>query len=322
MEERMSILLLRKYFDGDCSPAEKQQVLAYLDQDDLSLLDDFIREQAAEGPPILTSARQKAHFFQQLRTHLPTPDTVRMPTWPRWAAACILALVAAGGYWRFTNQHRVAPPSLVTISNPETLTHKVLLEDGTQVWLSPRSSITYNAQAFTNGQREINIRGEAFFQVHTDARAPLSVTAGGVVTRVLGTAFNITAYAGEPGVAVLLLQGKVKVTAAHQQRVLSPGQLFTYQQGTTTVQETGADNRIAAFTSGKMVFDNLPLATALQRIATAYQVKIIPADTSLFNNKTITGVYARETVQEVLQRVLFIHGLHFRQDQDTYIIHH
>jgi ferric-dicitrate binding protein FerR (iron transport regulator) len=157
--------------------------------------------------------------------------------------------------------------------------------------------------------------GEAFFDVSHDANKPFRVTSGNIVTRVLGTAFNITAYKAEKNIHVLLVRGKVQVISGTQQRVLLPGQLLSYNNYSSNidVHSVTIDGKMEAFTSGKMVFDNVPLASALKRIADAYAVQIDLKDSSLLQNKMITGAYARNTPDEVLRRVLFIHGLKFKK---------
>ncbi|AYL96590.1 FecR family protein [Mucilaginibacter celer] len=323
MADTITKALLRKYFDGDCNPDEKKQVLAYLEQDDQSVLDEYIMERAAEGKPIETPDTVKQEFFARLGAIINKPADRRIIGWKpattyRVAAGLALLMAVGIAYWFGSNKKSGQTQQLVTISNHEKFTHKVVLSDGTQVWLNPNSSISYSKNNFADTSREVSITGEAFFDVSHDAAKPFKVTSGRIVTRVLGTAFNITAYKTEKNIRVLLVRGKVQVTSGKQHRVLLPGQLLSYNNYNSSidVNNVAIDGKMEAFTSGKMVFDNLPLSAALKRIADAYNVNIDLKDSSVLQNKMITGAYTRNTVDEVLRRVLFIHGLKFKKKGD------
>lgn len=328
MADTITKTLLKKYFDGNCSIDEKKQVLKYLERDDQSVLDEYIMEQAAVGSKIESSASLKEQFFNRLRSAIDKPDQRKIISWKhavtyRVAAGIALLMAVGIAYWLIGNKTNEKIQQLVTISNRENFTHKIVLSDGTQVWLNPNSSLSYNKINFSDTSREVALTGEAFFDVSHDAAKPFRVTSGNIVTRVLGTAFNITAYKNEKNIDVLLVRGRVQVSSGSQQRLLTPGQLLSYNNSNSNidVHSVQVDGKMDSFTSGKMVFDNTPLATAINRIADAYAVHIDFKDSSLVKNKMITGAYTRNTADEVLRRILFIHGLKFKKKgEHEYII--
>jgi ferric-dicitrate binding protein FerR (iron transport regulator) len=328
MADTITKALLKKYFDGNCTLDEKKQVLKYLEQDDLSVLDEYIMEQAAQGIQIESHASVKAEFFNRLGSAINKPEQRKILSWKNAAnyrvAAGIAFLMAVGiAYWFTSNKKNEKPQQLVTISNRENFTHKIVLSDGTQVWLNPNSSLSYNKNHFSDTSREVIMTGEAFFDVSHDAAKPFRVTSGKIITRVLGTAFNITAYKNEKTINVLLVRGRIQVSSDRQHLVLMPGQLLSYNNSNRNidVHNIQVDGKMDAFISGKMVFDNIPLATAINRIADAYAVHIDFKDSLLLKNKMITGAYTRNTADEVLRRILFIHGLKFKKKgEHEYII--
>lgn len=320
MADTITKALLKKYFEGNCTLEEKKRVLTYLEQDDQSVLDEYIMEQAVGGKQIETPEAVKQDFFARLSAVIDKRTERKIISWKpattyRVAAGLALLMAVGIAYWLSGNTKNGQAQQLVTISNHEKFTHKVVLSDGTQVWLNPNSSISYSKNNFADTSREISMTGEAFFDVSHDASKPFRVTSGNIITRVLGTAFNITAYKTEKNIHVLLVRGKVQVTSGSQHRVLLPGQLLSYNSYNSNidVHNVAVDGKMEAFTSGKMVFDNVPLSAALKRIADAYAVQINLKDTSELQNKMITGAYARNTPEEVLRRVLFIHGLKFKK---------
>ncbi|MFC0516391.1 FecR family protein [Mucilaginibacter angelicae] len=328
MADTITKALLKKYFEGNCTLDEKKQVLKYLEQDDLAVLDEYIMEQAATGNPIPSPASVKTQFFNRLSSIIDKPEQHKIISWKtattyRVAAGIALLLAVGIAYWLTGNKKNEKLQQLVTISNRENFTHKIVLSDGTQVWLNPNSSLSYNKNNFADTSREVTMTGEAFFDVSHNAAKPFRVTSGKITTRVLGTAFNITAYKNERNINVLLVRGRVQVSSGRQYRVLTPGQLLSYNNNNSNIDihNVQVDGKMDAFTSGKMIFDNIPLATAINRIADAYAVHIDFKDSSLLKNKMITGAYTRSTADEVLRRILFIHGLKFKKKgEHEYII--
>lgn len=320
MADTITKALLKKYFEGACSLDEKKQVFKYLEQDDQSVLDEYIMEQAATGNRIESPASLKKQFFNRLSSVIDKPEQRKIISWKpattyRVAAGIVLLMTIGIVYWLTGNKKNEKMQQMVTIHNRENFTHKIVLSDGTQVWLNPNSSISYNKSNFSDSSREVTMTGEAFFDVSHDASKPFRVASGNIITRVLGTAFNITAYKNEKNINVLLVRGRVQVSSGNQHLVLTPGQLLSYNNSSTNinVHNIQVDGKMDAFTSGKMVFDNIPLSTAINRIANAYAIHIDFKDSLLLKNKMITGAYARNTADEVLRRVLFIHGLKFKK---------
>lgn len=84
------------------------------------------------------------------------------------------------------------------------------LADGTEIWLSPSSSLKY-PQTFEAGIREVHLSGEAFFEVASNPTQPFVIHSGNIDTKVLGTSFNIQAYENQQEIAVMVVTGKVEV---------------------------------------------------------------------------------------------------------------
>jgi len=86
------------------------------------------------------------------------------------------------------------------------------LPDGTHVWLHGNSKITYNKNSFDKELREVNLIGEAFFDVTKNPKMPFVIHAGVVNITVKGTAFNVKAYPGEKNIETTLLRGLIEIT--------------------------------------------------------------------------------------------------------------
>lgn len=107
-----------------------------------------------------------------------------------------------------------------TLTTPAGGKFKVLLPDGSLVWLNAISSLKYPV-AFTGTERRVELTGEGYFEVAKDAAHPFIVDANHTTVRVLGTHFNINAYTDEPILKVTLSEGSVKV---NDSKVIEPGE--------------------------------------------------------------------------------------------------
>ena len=122
-----------------------------------------------------------------------------------------------------------------TITIPRSGEYKLVLSDGTKVWLNSASKLKYPV-AFTGGQRKVFLEGEAYFEVAADTVHPFLVETSGMSVTVMGTGFNVMAYPEEMEAAVTLVHGKVGVQTDHRQQILQPDEQYVFQ--TTTRRGT------------------------------------------------------------------------------------
>lgn len=110
-----------------------------------------------------------------------------------------------------------------TIITPRGGKYRLTLPDGTKVWLNAESSLRYPT-AFAGNTRGVVLKGEAYFEVASNAAQPFQVEVNNTKVDVLGTNFNIMAYDNEGVTATTLVEGAVRVSAASGQLLLKPGQ--------------------------------------------------------------------------------------------------
>jgi transmembrane sensor len=151
--------------------------------------------------------------------------------------------------------------------------YKVVLPDGTQVWLNAASSITYPL-AFRSNERKVEIIGEAYFEVTKDAARPFRVYSGKQVVEVLGTHFNINAYPDEPAIKTTLLEGKVKVTAGANQIFLIPGEQSQMSIASLTLNQDVDLEEITAWRNGYFVFNHEHIESIMRKISRWYDVDV------------------------------------------------
>lgn len=180
------------------------------------------------------------------------------------------------GQLLYNSRNGAASPSLAynTVATPRGRQFRVLLPDGTAVWLNAASSLRYPV-AFPEGERNVTVTGEAYFEVAADARKPFTVkTENGTVIKVLGTSFNVNAYTDESALRATLLQGKILVKTSTANQVLLPGQQAVV--GTSiTVDAHANTGQAIAWKNGIFNFQQAPLEVVMRQISRWYDVEVV-----------------------------------------------
>ena len=110
-----------------------------------------------------------------------------------------------------------------TISTPRGGQYKLVLSDGTAVWLNAASSLRFPT-SFNGNERRVELTGEGYFEVTKNAAMPFKVLVDDMEVKVLGTHFNVNAYSDENDIKTTLLEGQVIVTNGREEAILKPGQ--------------------------------------------------------------------------------------------------
>lgn len=159
------------------------------------------------------------------------------------------------------------------IDVPRGCEFKILLEDGTEVWLNSDSRLYY-PQSFTGGERRVKVEGEAYFHVATDSVKPFYVQSGSQIIRVYGTEFNVRSYPEEGEVYTTLESGSIAISrygTRGGELFLTPGHQAVYNlaDSKVKVQEVDTDV-ITSWKKGRFVFENQTLLRIMQDLSRWY----------------------------------------------------
>lgn len=161
-----------------------------------------------------------------------------------------------------------------TIVVPRGGIYSLVLSDGTKVFLNSESELHYPAK-FTEGNRKVDLKGEAFFEVAPDSLRPFIVNAREVQTRVLGTSFNILAYADEPAIRTTLFTGRVEVSVDDTplEEVLTPGMQASWKVGSDNISVKKVNMDIQSlWRDGVIMLDDDELESVMRMLARWYNV--------------------------------------------------
>lgn len=226
------------------------------------------------------------------------------------AAVFLFALLSAGSVFLF-NKHnessaqQVSQVKIITRKNPSSVRSKIMLPDGTKVWLNAASEIRYPEKFST--VRKVQLEGEAYFEVIRNENAPFIVETAQSSVRVLGTSFNINAYGDCKNQLISLLTGKVTISKVQEMEsfVLSPGEQMIIDKSTGSFKTQKFDKKdIIGWTEGYLTFKDASKSEIINKLERWYDVKI-----TLLNEPDddwdVNGYFRDQSLELVLDRLAF-----------------
>jgi len=192
-------------------------------------------------------------------------------------------LILVLGIAALLNYLKPFSPAYISIANPSGKIQMVQLPDSSHVWLNASSTIRY-AKKF-NQTRDLELDGEAFFQVTHDPQHPFIVKTGDLRTTVLGTSFNVKAYRTGLTTSISVVSGKVKVdNNTRELGVLTPSTQLQFDRQQQTVKIATIDtNAVSAWRKGKLQFPGEKLGDIAAALESWYGIKILLASPGIGN---------------------------------------
>ena len=154
--------------------------------------------------------------------------------------------------------------------------YSLVLSDGTKVFLNADSELKYPVE-FSDGKRIVDLKGEAYFEVHKDSLRPFIVRMNGAEVTVLGTSFNVNTYGDDGQIYTTLVNGSVRVSSVKngQAEVLKPGMqsVMNVQSGLLTVRKVDVEPYVA-WREGRFVFRAMTLDLIMRQLQRWYDFEV------------------------------------------------
>ncbi len=192
----------------------------------------------------------------------------------------------------------------------------IRLPDGSVVHLNAGSKISY-PKPFDKDMRELTLTGEAFFEIARDERRPFVIRSGGVSLQVLGTSFNVRAYADESYISVAVESGKVGVSRSDRDEnvVVNPNQQATYSNDTGSLSLSDFDRlEVMGWREGIVQFKDMPLNRVMAKLQRVYGVEFLINAPEFQLKERYSGVYKDAPLERILQGISFAVGFDFELD--------
>jgi transmembrane sensor len=221
--------------------------------------------------------------------------------------------------YHFSKTTKDAAPEFNTITTPRGGQYQVILEDGTKVWLNAASSIRF-PQAFTGKQREVEVNGEAYFEVAKNKAMPFIVQAHGTQVKVLGTHFNVNAYGDNDHVTTTLFEGSVRMTSGNAAVMLVPGQQGVAGKNAASIQVSNADTEeIMAWKNGFFVFHDASIEDIMKQVSRWYDVDVEYRG-DVQNNEFGGTISKYKNITELLNIMELTRSIHYKLEGRRVII--
>lgn len=201
------------------------------------------------------------------------------------------------------------------IQCPMGVRTKFVLPDGTTGFLNSGSTLSYPV-AFDK-TRQVELTGEAYFDVYHNEKSPFTVKTGKLNVRVLGTTFNVISYPGETTEEIIIQTGKVEVMdkAGKTLTELNPDQRLTVNHlDLTSRRSQVVSSQYTSWTEGKLVFRNEYMKQVAQRLSRWYNAEIIIADERL-EEFTFHATFVDEPLDEVLKLLAITTPINFSEER-------
>jgi transmembrane sensor len=205
-----------------------------------------------------------------------------------------------------------------TLSTPRGGQYKLLLPDGSNVWLNSASSVRYPT-VFAGAERTVEVTGEVYFEIAHDASKPFVVKVNEMDIRVLGTHFNVNAYSDERSVNTTLLEGSVMLSKGGYTAKLRPGQQAQIADRTDFKLLNDVDvDEVVAWKNGYFSFNRADLHTVMRQIARWYDVTI-SYEGQIPHREFVGKIKRNNNASEVL-KILQESKVHFRIEGKKIIV--
>ncbi len=213
-------------------------------------------------------------------------------------------------------------PQNITKSTPRGRKFRMNLDDGSFVHMNSVSTIIY-PNKFADDYREIEIEGEAYFDIHRDETRPFIIKVKDYSVEVLGTSFNIEAYEGEDDFSITVESGTVKVNldeSGKNSTVLEKDQKLIYNPSTnvTEIFDVKSDTEIS-WRKGILRFDATPMAKVEKTIERWYGIDLVISNGGLYK-KTLTGIHQNKSLKSVIESITYATGSGYTIKNNTIII--
>ena len=310
--------LIDRFLAGTATPEEKEEMQQYFFRHGLQ---EETPEAGIEFHPGKAQSKKMYRNLIQLLQPGSAAKVYRMHNkWKLRIAAVLIPviLIGAGIYLLLKPASIIkAKQTIAEIRNNSESIRYLKLKDGSEIWLNKHATLKLDTSNFIQN-RKLVLEGEAYFDVSHDPAHPFSVSTGQLNTLVLGTSFSINSNSTYTNVTVFTGKVSLQSTGTDSQ-LLSPGQSGEYDQKTGAIRTTTASAYAIAWKTREIYCKNEKLESIIHYLEDFYGTNI--RISKRIAGKQFSGTLSlRGNVSSVLNRLLYVHQLQHRKNQDGSII--
>lgn len=273
---------IRDYFNGILSAAEEDDLIKWIKDSDENR-EYFINYKANLNPleiahPLLESSftelKNRLILHSEFNSAVLGKTRSLRLSLARVAAMLLVALTAGFSIAYFLGRQHLTQDHVVWFEThvPRGEKSQLILPDGSRVWVNSESTVSYPSN-FIDGQREIKLSGEAYFEVAKLKNKPFVVKTRSYDIKVLGTKFNVMAYADFDRTETSLIEGRIEIQKGEQSIPVVPGEIFTCSNDKYSIKEAKVD-QTAKWKDNIFDFDQITFKELIARMERWYDVNI------------------------------------------------
>lgn len=310
----MNIELLQKYISGNATESEKRHVTEWIQETPENMREYMAQRKLHDialwrKEPVMEKRQEKKRF------------SLRVIWMEATKIAAVLAIVLLGThYWNVKHQVQ-GHEAFQSIYVPAGQRAELMLADGTKVWLNSRSTLTFPGE-FNGEIRNVKLDGEGYFAVARNEKQPFIVETNKCNVKVLGTEFNVMAYATDSIWETSLLKGAVEIlvpgSTANGMR-LEPNTMASLK-GNKLLKSPIKESDYFLWREGLLCFNNVSLREMIEKLKLYYGVDIIVNNSKILKNRYTGKFRTRDGVEHVLRVLRLNNRFTYTKNDETNVI--
>ena len=301
--------LLKKLDNNSCSIEELEKLKQLLDDNKLSK--KYFKKQYQKEIPQKINKTISKNLWQQIDNKIETnPKRINIKR-VIGIAASILLLISVGLFSNYSNKKT----QWVFVQNTSHKVKKITLPDSSSVWLAAQSSFSYSKD-FNKQKRETKLTGQAFFEVTKNKKSPFTILTGDIITKVLGTSFNIKSQ--DTLVEVVVATGIVKVSSKKEAIQLLPNDKAVYYAKSSLLKKSTTFSKLhTLWFKESIVLDRISIKELIPVLEEKYNTSIFFGD-----EKSKTAVlYSfrlsnNEKLDQIIKRINYINEVQLKSNRN------
>jgi len=232
-------------------------------------------------------------------------------------AAVALILLSVGSVAFFLVSSGALDKKIAYATGNDQKNLLIELPDGSSIFLNRNSELTFRKN-FSSKSRDVKLKGEAFFNIASDASKPFIIDAGNARVMVLGTSFNVITSNENSEVEVFVKTGKVLLTGTDNSRSieLDPGYIGRIDSEKTT-KSINKDPNYLSWNTGLLVYNGQTLDVVFKDLKRVYNMDIVADDISILENRW-TSPIDNQTRETIIRLICVSFNLGYTQDGNVY----
>lgn len=306
--------ILQRYVEGNVSQEEIIAVVDWLDADEKNVR-EFMALHKLNDISLLNQPDNQAHIRKKKKT-----ISLRKIGYELAKIAAVLAI-----FWGGTKLYETISPeedviAYQTLYVPAGQRAELILPDSTRVWLNARSKLVYPV-SFGKGTRQVELNGEAYFDVIHNDKQPFVVKTSQMDVQVLGTEFNVTAYPGSSDFEVSLLRGCIELSSPHlsSNYRMREKEYLRLHHNKLIIKDI-SDYDYFRWKEGLICFNNESVSTIIEKLRLYYDINIDVHNQKVLESRYTGKFRSKDGIEQVLKVLQIEHKFTYTKNNDLNLI--